>query len=459
MNPRSWFAIVALLLASLAAGVAAGPGPVFVIPVQSEISAAQFFFLRRALKEAERQDASAVIIHMNTYGGEGEAAIDNMDALLKTHVPTYTYIDSKALSAGALIALATQKIYMSPTGVIGAAAPVLSDGQDLPKTMSDKTISAMSAIARAAAQKAGHNPDLADSFIRKEAELKIGDTVIDRSDSLLTLSAQEATRQFNGKPLLAEGIAASLEEMLHSAGLTGTVHYEKPAGFERLALWVTTLAPLLLIGGILGAYLEFKIPGVILPGALSVICFTLYFAGHYLAGLAGWEVIVCFAIGVTLVLSELLLHPGTILPGVAGLVMMFGALVWAMVDRYPGEPMWPSNDMLVRPMVNLGIAVLVAGMLMYLLARYLPKTSFYHRIVLGASTPRGPGITIPESRLVVSVGMTGKARTTLRPSGKADFNGHVVDVISHGDYLRAGSSLRVIAVEGPRVLVEAGSEE
>jgi membrane-bound serine protease (ClpP class) len=125
-----------------------------------------------------------------------------------------------------------------------------------------------------------------------------------------------------------------------------------------------------------------------------------------------------------------------------------------MVDRYPGEPFWPSGDMLVRPLLNLGIAILVFGFAVYLLAKYLPKTSFYHRIVLAASTPSGPGITIPASRLIVAVGMTGVARTTLRPSGKADFEGHVVDVISQGDYLREGSPVKVIAVEGPRVVVE-----
>ena len=138
MNPIRWLLLVALIFAGVP-GWAEEKGPVVVVPVRSDISAAQFFFLRRALKEAERDGASAFVLDMETPGGSVAAANDNMDALLKTNVPTYTYVNSRALSAGALIALATQHIYMAPTAVIGAAAPVLATGEDAPKTMTDKT--------------------------------------------------------------------------------------------------------------------------------------------------------------------------------------------------------------------------------------------------------------------------------------------------------------------------------
>jgi len=443
-----------VLFGMIVSALGAEPGPVYVVPLQGEVSPAQFFFLRRALKEAERHNASAVVIDMDTLGGEIGAAMDEMDALMKTHLPTYTYVDSKALSAGALVSLATQKIYMAPAAVIGAAAPVTSMGDDLPKTMTDKVVSAMSASARAAAQKCGHNPDVADSFIRKDAPLKIGDTVVHPADSLLTLSAAEAVKQYNGKPLLAEGIATSLEEMLHTAGLKGEVRRVEPLGFERLAFWVTVLSPLLLIGGIVGAYIEFKTPGVMLPGIVAAICFALFFAGHYIAGLAGWEAMILFAVGLALVISELTLHPGTILPGVAGIVLMFWALIWAMLDHYPGEPFWPTGAMLMRPLINLFVALVLAGATIYLLAQYLPHTSVYHRFILAAANPAGPIISIAASASAISVGMTGTARTTLRPSGKADVDGHVVDVVTQGDFLQAGSAIRIIAVEGPRVVVE-----
>jgi membrane-bound serine protease (ClpP class) len=446
-----------LLLLLTCAAPAAEKGPVYVIPVRTEISPAQFLFMRRALKEAERAGASAIVLDMDTFGGRLDATTDAMDALLKVRVPTYTYINTKALSAGSFIALATSKIYMAPNAVIGAAAPVTSGGGDLETTMRDKTVSAVSAMVRAAAQKEGHNPDLADSFIRKEAELKFGDVVIDRPDSLLTLDAQEAARKFNGKPVLAEGIAETLEEMLTMAGLKSEVRRLEPTGFERIAGFLTAIAPLLLMGGIIGAYVEIKTPGFGLPGIFSTVCFTLFFAGSYLAGLAGWEVIAVFLLGFALIISELFVHPGTILPGILGVVLLFGSLVWAMVDRYPGQGVVPTNDMLLRPLMNLVLAFVLAGVVIYFLAKYLPKTSLYSRIVLGETVPSGGLLEASAEVSGPAVGMVGTAHTMLRPSGKAVIDGQLVDVVSQGDLIPAGTALRVLAVEGPRVVVGAAS--
>jgi membrane-bound serine protease (ClpP class) len=452
MNPIRWLLLAVLMLAALPAR-AAEPGPVVVVPVRSEISAAQFFFLRRALKEAERDGASAFILDMETPGGSVSAANDNMDALLKTGVPTYTYVNSRALSAGALIALATQQIYMAPTAVIGAAAPVLATGDDAPKTMTDKTVSAMSAMARAAAQKNGHNPDLADAFIAKEREVKIGDVVIDRPDSLLTLSAQEAVKEYEGKPLLAKGVANSIEDLVKQAGLSADIRYVEPTGFERVAIWITMLAPLLLLGGIAGAYIEFKTPGFGIPGTISIVCFTLFFTGHYIAGLSGHEVMIFFAIGLALVISELFIHPGTILPGVAGVLLMLGALVWAMVDHWPNQPVVPSADLLLRPLLNLSLAIIAAVFVIYLLAKVLPATPFYHQIVLAADTPAGPGVSIPVERVRVASGAIGQTRTQLRPAGKAIFGDEVMDVVSQGDFIDANVTVHVVSADGTRVMV------
>ena len=444
----SWFATVLIGLA------AADPGPVVVVPLRSEVSEAQFYLLRRALKEAERDGASAFIIDMQTFGGSVDAALKNMAALQKTRVPTLTYINDRAISAGALIALATQRIYMSPTAIVGASAPVKSGGEELSKTMTDKTVSMLSATARAAAQKNGHNADVAEAFVNKAKELKMGDVVLDGAETLLTLSSQEAARLFEGKPLFAVGVVDSLEALLQQAGLTGAVRRIEPTGFEQFALWITALAPLFLMGGILGAYIEMKTPGFGVAGFVSVVCFTIFFTGHYIAGLAGWEVAVIFAVGLVLVISELFLHPGTVLPGVAGALMMVGALIWAMIDRYPGDAWWPTGDMLARPLLNLGMAFIAGLFGIYLLAKILPKTSLYHYLVLDAASPIG----IPASTAAIipriAIGTTGLAKTTLRPSGKADFDGHMHDVTTDGDYIEPGARVRVVAIEGARVVVE-----
>ena len=147
--------------------------------------------------------------------------------------------------------------------------------------------------------------------MNKDKEVKIGDHVIHPKGAVLTLNAQEATERMNGKPFLAEGVADSIVDLTKKASLGGNVVAIEPTGFEQIAFWITALAPLLLLGGILGAYLEFKVPGVTWPGIISAVCFALFFLGHYLAGLAGWEVVALFVLGLVLVLIEILFFAHT----------------------------------------------------------------------------------------------------------------------------------------------------
>src|SRR5438552_15323204 len=196
-------------------------GDVVVVPLRGEISPSLLMFLRRAEKVAESSGASAIIFEMDTYGGRLDSAAEITSVLNHATIPTYTFINSNAGSAGALIALATQHIYMSPVSAIGAAAPVLSTGEDLPATERDKTISYWSALIRSSAMRNGHNPDIGEAFMSKEKEVKIGDRVVHPKGSLLTLTAQEATEKINGKPLLADGIADSMEDLARKAGLKG----------------------------------------------------------------------------------------------------------------------------------------------------------------------------------------------------------------------------------------------
>lgn len=448
----------AMLAGVLVVGSWIGTAPaaeVVVIPIQGEISQARFFFLRRALKEAEREHARAVVLDMDTYGGELKASEEMQKALAQSKLPTLTYINPNAGSAGALIAISTQRIYMAPVSAIGASAPVLPGGQELGKTMEDKTISYFSKYFASVAEANGHNPDIAVAFIDKDKAVVVGGQTIHEKGSVLTLSAQDAVKVIDGKPVLAAGIAASIPDLLSQAKLDGTWRRVEPMGFERLAFWITTLAPLFLLGGILGAYLEFKMPGTGLPGIASVLCFGVFFLGHYVAGLAGWEAPVFFLIGLVLVLGELFIHPGTILPGLVGAVLMAASVVWAMVDRYPGAPLVPEADALLWPLAKLGVAVALAAAVIAILAKYLPKSAFFHGLVLetqqsaGASLPRGKsGFT----RL--SVGAEGVARSVLRPSGKAEFAGEFYDVITDGLYVEPGTRLRVAAVEGARIIVE-----
>src|SRR5216683_5556465 len=212
-------------------------GDVVVVPLRGEISPSLLMFLRRAEKVAESSGASAIVFEMNTYGGRLDSAEEITSALNHATIPTYTFINSNAGSAGSLIALATQHIYMAPVSAIGAAAPVLPTGEDLPATEREKTISYWSALIRSTAIRNKHNPDIGEAFMNKDKEVKIGDRVIHPKGTLLTLNTQEATEKINGKPLLADGIADSVVDLMQKAGLKGKAVSLGPTGFEQLAFW------------------------------------------------------------------------------------------------------------------------------------------------------------------------------------------------------------------------------
>ncbi len=432
-------------------------GSVVVLPIEGAISEPQLIFLRRVLKDAENAKASAIVLDMDTPGGRLDVTQDIVQLLTKATIPTYTWVNTNAGSAGALISLATKHIYMSPISAIGAAAPVSGGGEDIPETMKKKVVSYNSAYFRGVAEANDYNPGLADAFMDETKEFKIGDDVISPKDELLTLTATEAMRQYDGRRLLADGTASDLDELKEKAGLQGETVRIEPSGFERAAQIITTLAPLFLLGGIIGAYLEFKTPGFGVAGFLAAASFLIFFVGHSIAGLTGFEVIAVFVLGLLLVIFELVFFPGFIIVSLVGSALMLGSILFAMVDYYPGDPVIPSVDAFVTPMINLGITTILAIIIISILARYLPDLPVFRRLILATHNPIGPSIT-HQSRdvydLAAKVGDTGIARSTLRPSGKAQIGAALLDVITDGEYLETGTSIRVIESTPNRILVE-----
>jgi membrane-bound serine protease (ClpP class) len=272
---------------------------------------------------------------------------------------------------------------------------------------------------------------------------------------LLTLSAQEAVEKIGGKPLLADGIASSVIDLVEKAKLAGTSTVEvEPSGFERAAIYITMLAPLFLLGGIIGTYMEFKSPGFGVPGALAAVCFALFFAGHYIAGLTGLEVVAFFVLGVVLVLVELIFIPGIVVLALVGVMLMLGSLMWAMVDYYPSAQEWPSLDVLIVPMANLGVAVALSGIVMFFIAQFFPRLPLLRRIVLTRSESGDHRGETAIEALPVRAGDQGRALTALRPIGRAEIGGEVYDARTEGDFLSAGTALVALRVEGGEVVVE-----
>ena len=454
------YALLAIALALPAAWGAEAKietGSVVVVPVSGMVSEAQFFFLRRVLKKAEAAAAAGIIFNMDTPGGDLKATEKIVQMLSKSPIPAFTYVNTNAGSAGALIAMGTKKIYMAPVSAIGAAAPVAGSGQEIPATMNAKIVSYFSGYFRSVAQKNGYHPELVDGFMNLDKEVKIEGEVINPKGALLTLSAQEASRVIGGKPLLASGIAADVEEVASLCGLAKDkiVKFE-PSGFENIAQWITMLAPILLLGGVVGAYLEFKAPGFGVAGIISGICFALFFGGHYIAGLTGLEMAALFVLGIVFILLEILLFPGVVVLALGGSLLVLVALFFAMADFYPAQPVNLSFDFLLTPMLNISIALIGAVFFIAFLARFLPEMPIMRRLFLSFSQPR----TIPEpfaspmpGAQRVYPGDTGEALTILRPAGRARIGGEPVDVMTGGDFIEAGTPVRVLSVTGTTIVV------
>ena len=323
---------------------------VFVVELREGITHNTMYLIRRAMNEAAATKATAVVLDMETNGGRVDATEEIIKLLEHSPAKTYTFVNTKAYSAGAFIAAATDHIYMAPGSVIGAATPVLitpgSGVQEVPKSHQEKITSAMRALMRATAQAKGHNPDVFEAMVDADLGLKIGDKEICPKGKLLTLTNEEAARKYGQppKPLLSAGTITSLPDVLEKIGLAkAKIVTVKPYGFEVLARWITVLSPLLILVGFVAIWVELKAPGLGLPALVAVTCFGIFFFGYFAAGLAGWEEMALFALGVALLALEIFVIPGFGAAGIGGILAIAAALMLAMVERWPGST-WPTWD-------------------------------------------------------------------------------------------------------------------
>lgn len=456
--------LAAALLPAQSPAAPAAKGPVVIIPVRDEIESSIVYVVRRGMREAVDSGARAVILDMNTPGGSMGAMEEIMDLLDNFKGETVTYVNKKAISAGAFIATSTQRIWMAPYSTIGAASPVMMTGEDIPSTLKKKVFSYSSARLRASAQRHGHNPDVVEAMVKDDG-LVVDGVVIEKKGALLTLTDTEAAKRYGKppKPLLAEGIAGSVDELLAKLGYADApVKRIEPTGAERAARFITMISPLLLLVGIAGIYLEFKTPGVVLPGVVGVLALVVFFFGHYIAGLSGFEEVLLFLLGLALVGVELFVLPGHVLPGFLGVVCILVSLLWAMVEKFPsappapGLPALPGMAAFQAPMLKLGGAMIGAGILVAILLKVLPRVKrAYGGLVLTRQLDKAEGFASAETRADL-VGQQGVALSMLRPSGTARFGERVVDVLTEGEFIPPGARVEVLEVRGAQVVVRKG---
>jgi membrane-bound serine protease (ClpP class) len=447
-------------------GATASSDVVYTIPIRGMIEPALLYVIRRGVNEAESVDAKAIIFVMDTPGGTLQAASDIVRTIQKIKVPTYTFVEKDAFSAGAIIAMATKHIYMAPGTVIGDAMPIMmtpwGGAQEMPEDLKEKAVSAVAALVRSAAEEGGHNKELAEKMVRRELEFKIGSDVISPAGQLLTLTNVEAERKVgkDKKPLLSEGTFKNVSELLKAIGLeSSSVKELQVTTIEKVARYIAALAPIFLIIGLLGLYIEFKLQGsTIIPGVVGVICLMIFFWGHHIAGLAGMEDILIFMLGMALLVVELLFIPGFGFVGFLGIGMMLWALFDAMVEKYPGGPWYPAWPAVQMPLFKLSISLIGSAVAAMLIGKYLPETRLFKNIGLETTTSRKDGYAASDD-LQSLIGLEGRALSPLRPAGSSEFGGQKLDVVTRGDYLASGTPIRVVETHGNRIIVEAVSQK
>lgn len=462
-------ALWVLLAVSSRAALGDGTSPsakVGIIPIRDDIGTPMVFLVRRGVKEAIDAGADLLVLDMDTNGGRVDKTQEIIQILGQFPGTTLTYVNRKAFSAGAFIAFGTQRIYMAPEGVIGAAAPIMMSpgggAEALNETVEAKMSSAVAAMVRASAEKNGHNVEVADAMVRRSKELVIEGEVLNKTGELLTLTSSAAAKPHGNppKPLLSLGTFDSLTGLLASLGRAQSPLIRiEPTGWEVVGAFLSSqiVSSILLILGIGGVYLEFKTPGFGVPGVVGIIAFGLYFLGGYIAGLSGAGWLVLFFLGLALVAVELFVVPGTLVAGLAGVGMMLVSVVMSLVDLYPAPGRWlpnlPGPGAFEVPLQTLGMAMLGTFILIAVLSRILPRTSFYR----GLLTPSASGVRTEarmESDRASLLGVSGTALSVLRPGGKAEFGDRVCDVISQGELIERGERVRVIGFSGAQAIVE-----
>lgn len=417
--------------------VTAGNGKiVYRIGVTGVIEMGIAPFIKRSISEAEAAKASAIILVINTLGGRVDAALDIVDAVGATPVPIYALISPRAISAGALIAISADSVFMTPDAHIGASTVVGGDGEKV----SEKAQSVMRAQFRALAEKRGLDPRIGEAMVDEEIEIP----GVSEKGKLLTLTTQEAEKV--GYAIEIQ----SFDSLLARLNLSEAEIVESEVNWaERVVRFLThpIVASILLPIGMLALFTEIKAPGFGIAGAIGVIALALFFGSHMIIGLAGWEHVILLVIGIALIILEIFVFPGFGVAGILGALSMGAGIFLALLGDY-----YNSDDLLRASMI-FGFSLLILVIAPFLLVRYLPKgKSRLDGVMLSASTTKESGYIsgVPRSDLV---GKVGTAYTDLRPAGTAVFDGERIDVVCETGFITRGTAVQVIGAEPYRTIV------
>lgn len=417
---------------------------VFVLPIDDEIDAGAWLHTRKACRQAIDEDADVFVVRMNTYGGELSSADSIRTAILRLPMTTVAYVDLNAASAGALIALACDSIYMAPGSSIGAATVVDGSGQPMP----DKYQSYMSSIMRSTAEHHGKHY-VGDTLIWRRDPAVAAAMV--RGDSILSFTASEAVEAG-----FAEAVMPTFECVLARLGVSAdemnTYHptiTDEIIGFLSSAA-IRAVLVMLILGGI---YMEMHTPGLGFAAAVALVAACLYFLPMAIDGMLPAWIVITLIMGIVLIALELFVIPGFGICGIAGILAVIGALCAAIMPSV-AEGREFTLALLAKP-----VAVIVIGMagavaiVGWLTSRHGPKFVRRHsELMLTQDIKDGYiGVDMQPASLV---GRKALATTVLRPAGKVMLDGTVYDAVSTGDFIEADAQVRIVRYENAQLYVE-----
>jgi membrane-bound serine protease (ClpP class) len=439
MNKSRAVTFVALTIALTAVSTALGQSGalVFRVPVTGIVEMGLAPFIERSLREAEAAGAALVILDIDTPGGRVDAAERISDAINDSQVPVYAFVNRRAFSAGALIALSTHGVYMRTGAVMGAVTPVDGAGTKA----SEKIVSAMRSEMRSLAEARGLDPAIAEAMVDESLAVE----GVSEAGKLLTLTTAEAV------DLGYAAEVADLDALFSKLGVGGAEVREISVNWaETLVRFLSNpvVAPFLLSLGFLGLIVEVKTPTLGLAGGAGALALSLFFGSHLILGLAGWEDLLIFGAGVVLLLVEILVVPGVGLVGFVGLGGIVAGLYLSMLGSLPTlQDFGQAGGVIATTM----LFVLVTT---WALMRHLPKSRrlFRSSIFLSHSTDRDEGYQSAASRPEL-VGVVGQAITDLRPSGVGLFGEERVDIVADSEWIQEGTRVEIVADEGYRHVV------
>ncbi len=439
--------LLLLILLTISTGVLSAQQTqkkVFTFAIDQDIDPGMNRRVKLAIDQAEALKVDIILIEMDTYGGAVTDADEIRTRILESKIPVYVFINKDAASAGALISIACDSIYMAPGASIGAATVVNgTDGAAAP----DKYQSYMRSMMRSTAEATGRNPQIAEAMVDE----KLVVPGISDSSSVITFSVAEAIQ--NG---FCEGEYATAKEILAAQGLQSAeiIAYEEKTVDTIISFFlspaVSGILILLIIGGI---YFELQTPGVGFPLAVALSAALLYFIPYYLNGLAeNWEIL-AFVIGIILIAVEFFIIPGFGVFGVAGIVLTLGGLVLGMLPNQAFDfELVPSSQLFGALLTVILSALVGVGMVFWLTPKVNEWGAFKH-LTLATTQDRSKGYT-SSTYSEDMVGKIGKVHSRLRPSGKVEIAGEIYDAYSRGEFLEQGESIEVISTEGTSLRVK-----